>query len=104
MSLCHSVNRSDAHSQARCNLAPGNALGAKPGNPCDLHIALRPAELLSSSPGLVQAGADPLADQLALKLGDAGEDAEHGGTHVRTRARKRTTARRHSTVQRMVQV
>lgn len=27
-SLRHPVNRSDAHSQARCDLAPGSALGA----------------------------------------------------------------------------
>ncbi len=62
---------------ARCNLAPGKALGAQLSNPVRVQLALGSPQALSASPCHRQAEPHALADQLALEFRDAGEDAEH---------------------------
>jgi len=41
---------------------------------------IRPPELLSLGPGVAQAGAHPLSDEITLQSRDCGHDGEHRGT------------------------
>jgi hypothetical protein len=67
------VPRPNAH--LSCDLCPGPAQGAQLGHSRRIHRSARAADQLALGAGHGDARAHALADQLALELGDAGEDA-----------------------------